>query len=412
VKVVILGGGISGLAAAWFLQQRYRNQIELTLIEKSSRVGGHIRTVQKGGFLFEEGARGFRPSGKGRATLELVRELGLGNELVGANKGAQKRYIYLNGKLRPFNLLFLLREKILSAALHDLITPPSSAEDETIADFTTRRFNKHLAENLMDPLTKGVFGGDCRKLSMRSCFPLLWQFEREKKSVIRGFLAKRGQKRHPISLYTFKKGMESLPKALAEQLQCPILLSKTVHSFEEIEADYIISTLPTSALCKLAGQEDPVKYLTLTTVNCGWEERVLKKRGYGFLIPSKEEGEILGMVWDSEIFPSLNEGKQTRICVMFPGVASEEELYARALKSLKTYLGITLKPAVYSVHVAQNAIPQYTLYHHQRIEAFKRGLPSNVYTIGNCFEGVGINDCIFNAKRLVDALHLNRRLYL
>jgi protoporphyrinogen/coproporphyrinogen III oxidase len=398
-KIVIVGAGISGLAAAWFLKKKYQGNIDLTLIEKSGRVGGWISTVHKQGFVFEAGPRGFRPTGKGETTLALAGELGLEKRLVGSSKTARRRYICLGGKLRPFSLGFLLRQGILGGALHDLVTPACATEDETIADFTTRRFNRRLAEHLMDPLTKGVFGGDFCKLSVRSCFPLLWGFERKQGSVIRGFLGMKRAK-NPVSLYTFKGGMQTLPQTLAEQLDCRIHLCKTVDTLHELEADYVVCAIPTSALAPLVQQEDPLEYATLATVSLGWQERVLQKRGYGFLVPSREKGEILGMTWDSEIFPGLNQKAKTRISVMIAGNHSEEELYARALNSLKTYLGITEAPAAFYIHIATHAIPQYTLYHHQRIEAFKKRLPPNVYAIGNCFEGVGINDCIFQAKKL------------
>jgi len=397
-KVVVLGAGISGLATAWFLKKKYKNSLDLTLIEKSARAGGWIRTIHTQGFLFEEGPRGFRPTGKGKTTLALVKELGLEEELVSSNNQACKRYIWLNGKLSSFSLGFLIRQGILRAALRDLLTPASTAEDETIADFTSRRFNRRIAEHLMDPLTKGIFGGDFRQLSIRNCFPLLWHFEKHQRSVIRGYLKKKKEKSHPVSLYTFKNGMETLPRMLVEKLGENIFFSKTVNSFAEIKADLIISAMPTSALAKLIQEKDPVEYATLATVNFGWHEQILKKRGYGFLVPSKEQGEILGMTWDSEIFPGL---PGTRICVM---LNNETALYERALNSLKYYLGITTAPSSYSISIARQAIPQYTLYHHQRIEAFKQKLPSNVYALGNCFGGVGINDCIFSAQEFVNGL--------
>lgn len=402
-KVAILGAGISGLAAAWFLKKRLGNDVEITLYEKSARIGGWISTKQIQGFVFEEGPRGFRPSGRGKVTLELVQELGLKKELISANPESRKRYISLGGKLRPFSFAFLLKQGFLGGILRDSFTPASSEEDETIADFTCRRFNNRLAETVMDPLAQGVFGGDCRKLSIRSCLPFLWELEREKRSVLWGFLGKKKEK-VPTSLYSFREGMETLPKVLAQKVDARFLLSHEVLSLEEIDADWIISALPTSALSGLVGQKDPLEYATLSVISFGWEKRVLKKKGYGFLVPSKENAAILGMTWDSQIFPCQHPGEYTRICVMIGGAHSEKNLYETAVRSLSTFLGITQTPTVYSVKSAKNAIPQYTLYHHRRIEAFKKNLPPHLFAIGNCFEGVSINDCIFNAKKLVDSL--------
>jgi len=401
-KVVILGAGISGLAVAWFLKKKYNNRLALTIYEKSARVGGWIRTNQHQGFLFEEGPRGFRPTGKGKATIELIQELGLENELVSASTGARKRYISLGGKLHPFSLGFLLRQGAIGAALHDLFTPATVAEDETIENFICRRFNRQLADTLFDPLTKGIFGGDCRTLSMRSCLPRLWKLEQQKGSVLRG--AFRALFTSHARVHSFKEGMEILPKVLAKKLDIPILFSKKVHSLEEIEADYVISAIPTSSLSPLTHQVDPLEYATLSTINFGWNKKVLDRRGYGFLVPSIEQGEILGMSWDSEIFPTHNRGEQTRICVMIGGNLPEEQLYDIAVKSLYLYLKITVEPIACSIHRAQSAIPQYSLYYHQRIENFKKGLPSRVYAIGNCFDGVGVNECIFNAKKFANTV--------
>jgi protoporphyrinogen/coproporphyrinogen III oxidase len=406
MKVAILGAGISGLAAAWFLKRRYKKGISITLFEKSERPGGWIRTHREGDFLFELGPSGFR--GKGEATLELVHELGLTKELVVASKTMQKRYIALKGKLTLFSLPFLLRQNLIGAVLRDLFTTLHDAEDESIAAFTSRRFNRNLAERLMDPLVKGIFGGDAHTLSVRHCFPLLWKWEQEYGSVTRGWLASRKKrKRESIpALYSFQEGMECLPKRLAEKLDASILFSTTVHSFEEIDADHVISTLPGYALAKLLKREDPFTYTTLSLVNCGWNQKVLQKRGYGFLVPSSEKGDILGMVWDSEIFPMHNRAKQTRICVMIQGAASEERLLHVALKSLQHYLQITIPPDVMFTYTARDCIPQYTLNHHRLIRAFKKECPRRVSLIGTCFEGVGINECIFNTKRLADGFSL------
>ncbi|MFC2049338.1 protoporphyrinogen oxidase, partial [Chlamydiota bacterium] len=394
--------GISGLAVGWFLKQKWGNQIDLTILEKSERAGGWIRTMREGEFLFEAGPRGFRPSGRGEATLELVKALGLEGKLVAGSQESKRRYICLGGKLHRFGMGFLLRQGVLGAVLHDLFTPKSVLEDETIADFVTRRFNQRLAENVMDPLTKGVFGGDMHALSMRSCFPCLWRLEQEYGSVVRGMFAKRkGKKRGPAALYSFQGGMETLTRALAKELQSELQIGKMVNSIDEIQADLVISTLPAYALAALLGYEDPCTYGSLSLVHLGWNNHVLPKKGYGFLVPSQEKGEILGMTWDSEIFP---HGSQTRVCVMVSGKLSEQELTERALRSLKRYVGIETPPDVQRITVAERAFTQYTLHHDKRMEAFKQRLPAHVKAIGTSFGGPGVNDAIFGARACVHDL--------
>lgn len=395
-KVVVLGAGISGLAVGWFLKQKWGDQIDLTILEKSERAGGWIRTLREDEFLFETGPRGFRPTGRGEATLELVKALGLEASLVAASKESKKRYICLDGKLHQFGLGLLVKQGLLGAVFHDLLTPKTTLDDESIADFVTRRFNRRLAETVIDPLTKGIFGGDMSALSMRSCFPSLWRLEQEHGSVIRGlFAARKQKKKSPAALYTFQEGMEALTQALARELNTELRLGQMVHTLDEFQADRIVSTLPAHALAPLLGMEDPCTYATLSLVNLGWHGHVLPKRGYGFLVPSLEKGEILGMTWDSEIFP---RGPQTRICVMIKGSLPEAELIRRALRTLKRCVGIDTPPDLQKVTVAERAITQYTLHHEKRMAAFLKRVPPHVKAIGTSFAGPGVNDCIFTAR--------------
>lgn len=401
-RIAILGAGISGLATGWFLKKKFKNQIELVFYEQSTRPGGWIQTHHEGGFLFERGPRGFRPFGKGETTLELVKELGLENELVQSNKQAKTRYLWINGKLTPFSFGFLLRQGILGALFHDYRKPVSKLEDESIADFVCRRFNTRIYENVMDPLAKGIFGGDARRLSMRSCFPALWEHEKKAGSVFKGVLKSRNQKRKKkkiASLYTFKNGMETLPNQIASQLDATYHYSHKIHSLNEIDADCIVSALPASTLAKILGLENPIlETSTIATVSFGWEQKILKRNGYGFLIPSKEKSEILGVTWDSEIFPEQGDRLGTRVCVMIGKELPESDLLETAEQSLKIYLDVQARPSCSCVSVAKNAIPQYTLHHFKRIHEFREKIPANLHLVGNSYAGVGINDCILHAK--------------
>lgn len=391
-KIIILGAGITGLAAGWFHKQKGNH---VTIIEKGSRTGGWIRSTYENGFLFEQGPRGFRPSGKGKRTLDLVKELGIDNQLLAADKGARERYLILNQRLCRLSFSLLLRKGLLRAFFRDLCTPPSEKEDETIADFCRRRFNKTLTHTFVDPLVKGIFGGDLEKLSMKSCFPLMW--DAEKKGAV--FLnLKRDKDKPAASLYSFKEGMETLPKMLTEKMQGHILLNKTVVRLDQqgvtlsdgtyLEAHGIIAAIPAYALSELTGSEDPFTYASLTTINLGWNDSLLTKKGFGFLVPSQERERLLGITWDSNIFPGQNQGNQTRLCAMFPEKATLDQ----ALEVTEKYLGIKKPPDAFLIHEAKEAIPQYLLGQQKRLETFRNHFPFKL--IGNCYNGVGVNDCI------------------
>ncbi len=373
-KITILGAGISGLATAWYLHKQFGDKIQLTIIEKSDRIGGWIKTVEKEGFLFEIGPRGFRPH---PATLSLVEELGLTKELIPANNQARKRYLYVDGKLQPLTPWFALRLGLLSVLWKERKIPPSTEEDETIESFFLRRTNRQITETLIDPLVSGIFGGDYRQLSIRSNFPTLFAWEQKYGSLTKGFFAREKKKKDKHSLYSFREGMETLPRAIAEQLPAEIKLSTPYD--EKIEADQIISCIPPTDIPKV----------TLTTVNLGYRTHVLPKKGYGYLIPSKEKEDILGVMWDSEIFPEQNGPHETRLCVI---LRESPDPLKTALDALQKHLGITEKPDAHLITVAKECIPQLTVGHHERK-----------------YEGVctiGVNNCIAHAKEVATQLKL------
>ncbi|NGX60543.1 MAG: Protoporphyrinogen oxidase [Chlamydiae bacterium] len=409
-KIVILGGGISGLSAAWFAKKKWGREASITLLEGRPRVGGWIETCQKEEFLFEKGPRGFRPKGNGKQTLALVESLGLQSEIVSCNENEKKRYISRKGKLVPFSPLFLLKQGILSAGLRDLFASRATSSDESIASFFTRRFNQKITSQIIDPLVKGVFGGNAEELSIRSCFPTLWEYEKRHGSVVKGLLKKMKTSPSPSApLLTFKTGMARLPEALAEQIEGEIHLSTPITKIErdkkgfcineKWEADLLISALPTYVLAPLLAIENPFSYTSLSMVSLGWRKKWLKHRGYGFLVPSSEKGEILGMTWDSEIFPAHNRGPQTRVCVIMTGSHPDATLFSRALQSVEDYLHHKTSPDLYAISSAYQAIPQYHVGHHEKLSSFRKTLPANLLAIGSAFEGVGVNDCIALAHK-------------
>ncbi|MFN0065665.1 MAG: protoporphyrinogen oxidase [Chlamydiales bacterium] len=390
-QVVILGGGISGLCAAYFLKDRF----DVILLEASHRVGGWIHTVKKEGMLFELGPRGFRPSEK---TECLVHELNL--SLLPANEAAKKRFLLRKGKLTPFSPKILLA--YLPALLVDLFAQPAK-EDESIAQFFTRHFSRKVAEDLIDPMCRGVFGGDITKLSMESCFPCLWKIDQEFGSILRG-MRKKKQPKHKVSLYSFKEGMESLPRALAHALGKRIHLNTPVTKIEPglvngiFPADVIISALPFPALQNLLPQLSlHLPWQKITAVNLGWRNHSLPQRGFGFLAPSKEQQPFLGMTWDSQIFPEQSSG--TRACLM---------THDEPNKAVESALKLLRLPSP-DIKIVQEAhIPQYPVGHKKALDALRKQLPEHFYLLGNSYSGVAVNDCVNAAKSLSDALIASR----
>jgi len=393
-KIIILGAGISGLAAGWYARKLYGNQCSLTFIEKSARVGGWIETTIHNGFLFEKGPKGFRPHGKGKWTLELVKELGLEKELIWADHAAKKRYVWLEDKLRAVSPLLLLRYASLSDLLKEWKRKPASLVDESIYAFFTRHFPISLVDNLIEPVVQGIFGGKSSSLSIRTCFPTLAKWEQEHGSLIKGLVQTKKEK-FPSPLCSFRKGMETLPKAIFEALDAEYLFSTEATSIVKgvvtttqgaFEADLILSSLPPQ-----------IPFLTLTTIHLGYHGKRLPKKGFGYLIPLKEEQGILGMTWDSQIFPQHNQGPMTRLCVMLRGEWNQETGLETVLKSVERHVGIKTLPHAVETHVSKQAIPQYPVGYKPPEHA------PPLFYVGSSQGAVGINDCIFQAYKAVES---------
>lgn len=451
-RMIILGAGISGLSAAWHLKKVFGEHINLILLEKSSRPGGLIQTVNKDGFLFELGPRSCRPQGIGASTLELIEDLEIQNQVLLPDASANDRYVCLDQQLHrlPKNIFSLMTSPFLSMILkgfwNDLWTPPSTLLDETIHSFFSRRMCSEIADTLTDPLTLGIYAGDSRRLSIRSCFPDLYQSEREHSGILRGLFHRNKnrqanqspfiRKMQKSPLYSFKDGMETLPKALYKQLESFVRFNSEVKGIEIKEnsveitlsegniltGDLLISTLPALQLAGLLpplhGLLSKISYSSLAVVNFGYRKPVLTKKGFGYLIPSTEKEHTLGVVWDSCIFPQQNTSPQdTRLTVMMGGMSHPEiidlpdpDLIKIALKSLHAQLSITQEPDTSMVYRARSVIPQYLLGHSTLVQEIQQQCDSvfpKIHLLGTSFNGVSVNQCVDDAKQLANRLKLH-----
>ncbi len=395
-KIAILGAGISGLSLAYFLE-REQPDAEIVIYEKSDRVGGWIRSDRIDGHLLERGPRSIRTGGLGQKTLALVKELGLESEMVLPSKAAGRRFLWNEGKLQKVPSGRLLRG-IWRDILREWRVPPGRAEDETIHAFFSRRFGERFTERLVDPMIAGIFAGNPRTLSIRSCLPRVFEMEQASGSLVRGFLRR---KRHPFEMYSFQNGMETLPRTLAEKIRSPIHFNTPIESGDQIDADLIYSTLPAHAVGKvfpeLHAKLEKIPFASLAVVGLVYDRPVLKQRGFGYLIPSKENQQILGCVFDSCVFPQQNSGNETRLSVMMHGVEKPDDtLIDLAKKNIARHLGITETPVVASVKRAEQAIPQYPLGHHRLVAELDEH--PRLKLLGISFRGVSLNDCIHAAR--------------
>ncbi|KAF3362847.1 Protoporphyrinogen oxidase [Chlamydiales bacterium STE3] len=441
VKVAILGGGISGLATAYFLKKKWGNALDLKLFEAKNRLGGWIDTIEKEGFLFELGPHSMRMN-EGDELCSLITDLGLAEELLQANANVTSRYLFLDGQMRklPHSLFPLFwhpyTRKLLPSILKEPFIKALDCDDESIASFFKRRFSSELVDHFVDPMIKGIFGGDPNLLSMQSCFPSLHKMEKRYGSLIRGFLAQSFKGKKKERVVTLKCGLKNLVEALGKALEGNILLAtpivkmecnakKTTLYWEQHSSsfDVVISALPSYLLAKLMAEEKLAKmlasipYASFAVVNFGFRQQEMPLKGFGYLVPSKEKQDILGTIFDSEIFPEQNRAAgEARLTVMMGGwqkpellKKSEEELINIALQNLSSHLRLQLNPEIKHVAKLHQAIPQYFVGHESTLRQIHHEVESlPIYLAGNAFSGVSLKDCVIRAKHLAETLAIER----
>lgn len=424
-RCIILGGGITGLSCAWYLKKKYGSSIHLTIVEKNSRLGGWIQSTEKQGFLFEQGPRSCRTSASGQYILDLVQELDLSKELIWGSPHAQQRFLYHNQTLQklpsnPFSFLFNpLTRPYTGTILKECFKNKIDTQDVSIDQFFKHHFNTAFTDTFIDPLVSGIYAGDVSQLSMETCFPQIFELEQNEGSIMKGFLKKKKKSKvsYPSSLFSFKKGMGTLIQALEKKVEADILLNETAlkvsieanevsvtFKHKTLKADHLISTLPGLALKPLFDLPFlEIPYATVAVVNFGYHKNVLKDKGFGYLIPSKERENILGCVWDSAVFPEQNNhSDETRLTCMLGGIhhsdkiLNEDDCLQMALDSVAKHLNVQILPSVHQVKIAKHCIPQYPVGYQQQLQAVKNYLKqfSTFSGLGTSFHGVAVNECV------------------
>lgn len=430
-KVLILGGGISGLAAAWYLTKKYRD-IEVTVLERTRRLGGWIQTHRQEQYLFELGPHSCRTAGSGVATLELIEQLGLQSDVIVPSTASRHRYIYTEGELCkvPSNIWSFVRSPLTRPMLWPLLKEwmlsPSQVEDESVYDFAARRLGIHAAEKLIDPLVSGIYAGDPKQLSLKSCFPFLYECEQKYGSIWQGlFRCKREhQTFSPFvklickhQMFSLKGGMQQLVDVLASRLDAQVITECVVQSIQEgtvttskgiFEADEIINALPARELFHLTQEPTlgEIPFASVAVVCLGYPTQVLNREGFGYLIPSSEMEKLLGVIWDSSVFPEHNSHpEETRLTCMIGGMHmadfenyTTDDFLSIAQEGLARHLRIKEQPQATTIKLAVNAIPQYTCGHAKRLSELQSKFTMSL--IGNSYHGISVNDCIANARSL------------
>lgn len=456
-NVVIIGGGLTGLSAAFYTRNFLREagfEPVVTVLEKGHTWGGKIETLHKEGFVIEKGPDSFLA--RKTAMVDLAKELEIDHDLVTTNPDAKKTYLLHKGKLHempsglvlgiPTQIKPFLASKLVSPAgklraLMDYVLPPRrSAEDESLGDFIERRLGHEVLENVTEPLLAGIYAGDTRRLSLESTFPQFGAVEREHGSLIRGMMT--GRK--PVETHTgtkksmfltFRQGLQSLVHALVTELSDTVSLRSNTGASSirkqpeggyavELEdgsllaADHIVVTTPTFAASKLLSPHvntsalDAINYVSVANVVLAFDKKDIQTTfdGSGFLVPRKEGRTITACTWTStKWLHTSTDDKVLMRC--YVGRAGEQEalkqddagLVDLVRKDILDLMNIDAQPLFTEVTRLDNSMPQYPVGHKQQIadlrEQMAKELPG-VYIAGAGYDGVGLPDCIRQAKEI------------
>lgn len=461
-SVIVIGGGISGLATAFELLEiarAIRLSIDVSVLESDSRPGGKMGTERVGGYLCEVGPNGFLDSKKN--VLDFCERVGLSGELLPARRSSVRRYLFLRGRLRvlpdsPVSFFlssaFSVRGKV-RMCFEPFIMPAPQGPDETVSQFGARRLGREAVDSLLDPFVAGVFAGDPDKLSLSSSFPRIREMEQRYGSLVKALFALRKKRREEKKvarergvtvagaasprghLTSLKGGMGQLIETLAEKIgsrlitDCPvssISLSRAegkvvyqVAGRERFYADAVVLAVPAFEAAKIVSEVAPcavepllsIPYNAVSVVSLGYQGVQIPRPldGYGFLVPKKEGRRILGALWSSAIFPGRALSGKTLLTVMVGGTRQPEyaalpdgEILRLVREELKIVMGITAQPEFVHIRRHEKAIPQYTVGHALRLKAIEEALsrcPGLFYT-GNAFTGIAMSDCVTSAGQV------------
>ncbi len=413
-RLVVVGGGISGLAAAWAarrLADERGQPLEILVLERSAVVGGKARSIARDGWLVEAGPSGFLG---GRPAMErLVQEAGLSSDVVPAGVASSRRFVYRAGRMRSIvpNPIALARNGVLSVRgigrmlLEPFIPRRLETGDETVWDFAARRLGREVADRMVRPMALGIFAGDARRLSLGSAFPRMAALEREHGSLIRGMIARKG-KTSSGALSSFRHGMQSLPLALARSGRFTVRCNATVEALARaddqwqvmvagdtaaIPADGVVLAGEPWAMASLLRPHDLTAAEALDAIPCppiavvalGFAPAAAARipAGFGVLITRDEGFRMLGNLWETHLYPERSPEGHVLVRAMLggavdPGIGSlsEEEVVQLAKAEVARLYGITDPPVFQQVERVARAIPQYEVGHRERVARVEQAL--------------------------------------
>jgi len=435
MKIAIVGAGISGLTAAFYLKKA-RPGWELTLFDAGTRPGGTMQTETVEGFRFEAGGNGFLTNKPD--SLRLVEDSGAQHLLMPSSDLARKRFIF-DGSLHrlPESPQTFLATRLLTwpeklrVAGELFVRPRREEGEETLQQFGYRRVGKGLTDVFLDAMTAGIYGTTPAKVSVNAAFPLVVSLEREHGGLFRGMLARRKKSAGPGGvLMSFQGGVGMLVGHLQQSINAHWRLGEAVERIARdgsrwrVESgstsesfDHVVIGAQAHAAASMLARSEPelarllggIEYTPIAVVGLGYRSLEHPLDGFGVLTTTSARAPVLGILWDSSIFPDRAPRGCKSMRAMIGGQRNPElvdqdkdGLVATALRGLEQVMGVNERPDVVFVRRWQKGIPHYVLGHMDRVRAIfdLLGQRPGLHAACNAYHGIAMNDCTRNGREL------------
>ena len=416
-RIVIVGGGISGLAVGFELLERGVAPGDLLVLEAEGHAGGNIRTDLFDGFVVERGPNGFLDNSP--PTFDLIRRIGLESRLLPSDESAALRFIYRSGRLHevPMGPLSLLRSGLLSARgklrlLREPFVPRGGSPEESVFEFAARRIGPEAARVLVDSMVSGVYAGDAKRLELRAAFPRMEEMERRYGGLVRALLAIRRERKKsgessgagagPAGpggkLTSFASGLEEMIEALAKRMGSSVRFAAPAEAIdagprggyrvrlasgETIDASAVVLSCPSPAAARLVRPLDEELASLLSDIPSASiavvatvyrDDEMEAPRGFGFLVPRGEGPRILGCLWDSSTWRGRAPEGRVLLRTMIGGAhdpdaiwMSDADLLLLVARDLGACMGMRAAPIDHRIYRYALGIPQYRPGHSSRL---------------------------------------------